>query len=158
MSEEQMKNGFGIMMRPTEDDIFKVTTREYSVGESIPAGISRGYWIMHDYIGQFKYVFTKKGASQLGGFGTIAKLYPDTFDWVRFWGTTALISFILAIMNILPIPALDGGHVMFLLYEIVTGRKPGDKFMERAQITGILILLTLMVYANGNDIYRWLFT
>jgi regulator of sigma E protease len=158
MSEEQMKNGFGIMMRTTEDDIFKVTTREYSVGESIPAGISRGYLIMHDYIAQMKYIFTKKGAGQLGGFGTIAKLYPDTFDWVRFWGTTALISFILAIMNILPIPALDGGHVMFLLYEIVTGRKPGDKFMERAQITGILILLTLMVYANGNDIYRWLFT
>jgi regulator of sigma E protease len=157
MSEEQLKSGFGIVMRSTDDDFFKVSRRKYTVGESIPAGISRGYWIMHDYIAQMKYIFTKKGAGQLGGFGTIAKLYPDTFDWVQFWGTTALISFILAVMNILPIPALDGGHVMFLLYEIVTGRKPGDKFMERAQITGILILLALMLYANGNDVYRWLF-
>ncbi len=157
MTDEQLKDGFGMYMRPIEKDIYKVSTRNYSVGESIPAGISKGYWIMHDYIAQMKYIFTKKGAGQLGGFGTIAKLYPDTFDWVKFWGTTALISFILAVMNILPIPALDGGHVAFLLYEIITGRKPGDKFMERAQITGILILLVLMLYANGNDIYRWLF-
>ena len=112
---------------------------------------------MHDYIVQFKYVFTAKGASQLGGFGTIAKLYPDTFDWTAFWATTAFISFILAIMNILPIPALDGGHVMFLLYEIITGRKPGDKFLERAQIIGIVILLSLMLYANGNDLFKALF-
>lgn len=157
MTEEELKKGFGINMRSTDDDFYEVGRREYSVVESIPAGISRGYWIMHDYIAQMKYIFTKKGAGQLGGFGTIAKLYPDTFNWVQFWGTTALISFILAIMNILPIPALDGGHVMFLMYEIVTGRKPGDKFLERAQIIGILILLALMVYANGNDIYRWLF-
>ena len=81
-------------------------------------------------------------------------MYPDTFNWTQFWGTTALISFILAIMNILPIPALDGGHVAFLLYEIVTGRKPGDKFLERAQIIGILLLLGLLLYANGNDVVR----
>ncbi|PRP67891.1 RIP metalloprotease RseP [Nonlabens agnitus] len=157
LTKAEMANGFGITMRSTDDDFARFTRRDYSIGESLVAGVSRGYWTMHDYIAQFKYVFTKKGAGQLGGFGTIAKLYPDTFNWIEFWGTTALISFILAVMNILPIPALDGGHVMFLLYEIVTGRKPGDKFMERAQIIGILILLVLMLYANGNDVYKWLF-
>ncbi|PZX44077.1 regulator of sigma E protease [Nonlabens dokdonensis] len=147
----------GIIKKPTEKGYAKVTRKQYSFSESISAGISRGYWTMHDYIVQFKYVFTAKGASQLGGFGTIAKLYPDTFDWTAFWATTAFISFILAIMNILPIPALDGGHVMFLLYEIITGRKPGDKFLERAQIIGIVILLSLMLYANGNDLFKALF-
>lgn len=146
----------GIYKKPLDKNAVKITDVTYSLSESITQGIKQGYWTMHDYIVQFKYVFTKKGASQLGGFGTIAKLYPDTFNWTQFWATTAFISFILAIMNILPIPALDGGHVMFLLYEIITGRKPGDKFLERAQIAGILILLTLMVYANGNDLYKWL--
>lgn len=159
LSQDQLmnKSSFGIVMQSTDNDFVKRTRRDYAIGESLIAGISRGYWTMYDYIAQFKYVFTKKGAGQLGGFGTIAKLYPDTFDWIGFWNTTALISFILAVMNILPIPALDGGHVMFLLYEIITGRKPGDKFMERAQIAGILILLALMFYANGNDVYKWLF-
>jgi len=157
LSESQITNGLGVITRVNNRDLVNLTIRDYSVGESLFAGVSQGYWTMHDYIAQFKYVFTKKGAGQLGGFGTIAKLYPDTFDWVGFWRTTALISFILAVMNILPIPALDGGHVMFLVYEIVTGRKPGDKFMERAQIIGILILLVLMLYANGNDVYKWLF-
>ena len=150
---------FQLVMRASEKGIFPDNdNRRYSFSESITAGISRGYWTMYDYIVQFKYVFTKKGASQLGGFGTIAKLYPDTFDWTAFWGTTAFISFILAIMNILPIPALDGGHVMFLLYEIITGRKPGDKFLERAQIIGIVVLLALMLYANGNDLYKAIFS
>ncbi len=151
----QKKKLLGVYAKPVEEDIVKVTDVRYGFGESIAKGISSGYWAMSDYITQFKYVFTSKGASQLGGFGTIAKLYPDTFNWTQFWQTTAWISFVLAIMNILPIPALDGGHVMFLLYEMITGRKPGDKFLERAQIAGILILLTLMVYANGNDIYKW---
>lgn len=147
----------GFTKPSTDKDYASVTRKKYSFSESISAGISKGYMTMHDYIVQFKYVFTKKGASQLGGFGTIAKLYPDTFDWSAFWGTTAFISFILAIMNILPIPALDGGHVMFLLYEIITGRKPGDKFLEKAQIIGIVILLSLMLYANGNDLFKALF-
>jgi regulator of sigma E protease len=136
-----------------------VTTKkiDYSFAESVSVGISHGYWTMHDYVVQFKYVFTAKGASQLGGFGTIAKLYPDTWDWTKFWERTAWISFVLAIMNILPIPALDGGHVTFLLYEIITGRKPGDKFLEKAQIIGIVILLGLMLYANGNDLFKALF-
>ncbi|AZQ45135.1 RIP metalloprotease RseP [Nonlabens ponticola] len=157
LSSSRIANGFGIYSFMDMREIVDLKTREYSLGESLVAGVSRGYWTMHDYVVQFKYVFTKKGAGQLGGFGTIAKLYPDTFNWLEFWSTTALISFILAVMNILPIPALDGGHVMFLLYEIITGRKPGDKFLERAQIIGILLLLVLMLYANGNDVYKWLF-
>ena len=130
LTQEQLAGGLGLNMLSTEQDLIPRTRRYFSIGESFVEGVSKGYWTMYDYIAQFKYVFTKKGAGQLGGFGTIAKLYPDSFDWIQFWGTTALISFILAVMNILPIPALDGGHVMFLLYEIITGRKPGDKFME----------------------------
>lgn len=127
----------------------------YSFGESITAGIDYGYWILHDYVAQFKYVFTKKGATQVGGFGAIASLFPDTWNWLSFWETTALISIILAFMNILPIPALDGGHVMFLLYEMITGRKPSDKFLEYAQMIGFFLLIALVLFANGNDIYRW---
>lgn len=131
--------------------------RSYSFGESITHGFSYTYWTLTDYIGQFKYIFTKKGASQLGGFGTIGSLFQPKWDWQSFWHTTAFISIILAFMNILPIPALDGGHVMFLLYEMVTGRKPNEKFLEFAQMIGILILLALVLYANGNDIYRYFF-
>ncbi|WP_124979274.1 RIP metalloprotease RseP [Nonlabens xiamenensis] len=134
-----------------------VSRSNYSLGEAVKEGLAKGYYTMNDYIAQFKYIFTGKGASKLGGFGTIAKMYPDSFDWAAFWGTTAFISFVLAIMNILPIPALDGGHVMFLLYEIITGRKPGDKFLERAQIIGIVLLLALLLYANGNDLFRAVF-
>ena len=130
---------------------------DYSFGESITAGVSYGYWVLHDYVAQFKYVFTKKGATQVGGFGAIASLFPNTWNWLSFWETTALISIILAFMNILPIPALDGGHVMFLLYEIITGRKPSDKFLEYAQMAGFFLLIALVLFANGNDIYRWLF-
>lgn len=129
----------------------------YSFGESISEGFSYTYWTLKDYIAQFKFVFTKKGASQLGGFGTIGSLFPPVWDWQSFWHTTAFISIILAFMNILPIPALDGGHVMFLLYEMVTGRKPNEKVLEVAQMIGILILLGLVLYANGNDIYRYFF-
>lgn len=127
-----------------------------SVVESIFQGFSFGYWTLYDYVSQFKYVFTKKGASQLGGFGTIGGLFPSNWDWRQFWATTAFISIILAFMNILPIPALDGGHVLFLIYEMVTGRKPGDKFLEYAQVTGFLILIAIVLYANGNDLIRFL--
>ena len=133
------------------------TEIKYSLGESIVGGIGFGYNTLKDYVKQFKYVFTKKGATQVGGFGAIGNLFPDVWDWQSFWATTALISIILAFMNILPIPALDGGHVMFLLYEMVTGRKPNDKFMEYAQMVGFFILIALVLFANGNDIYRWLF-
>lgn len=136
---------------------FNVQTREYSLGESIEEGFSYGYWTLHDYVAQFKYVFTAKGATQVGGFGAIGGLFPDAWDWQGFWLATALISIILAFMNILPIPALDGGHVMFLLYEIITGKSPNEKFMEYAQMVGFFILIALVLFANGNDIYRWLF-
>jgi len=135
----------------------KYTHISYSLGESIAGGTSFGIDKLKDYATQFKYVFTKKGATQVGGFGAIANLFPDTWDWLRFWETTALISIILAFMNILPIPALDGGHVMFLLYEMVTGRKPNEKAMEYAQMAGFFLLIALVLFANGNDIYRWLF-
>ncbi|OAB80128.1 RIP metalloprotease RseP [Cochleicola gelatinilyticus] len=135
----------------------KSTHLSYGIGESFTAGIDYGYNTLKDYVKQFKYVFTSKGATQVGGFGAIGNLFPDTWNWVSFWETTALISIILAFMNILPIPALDGGHVMFLLYEIVSGRKPNDKFMEYAQMVGFFLLIALVLFANGNDIYRWLF-
>ena len=154
-----------IRVSPTEEGILGVSQRrsftpefeEYTLGESISKGFSYGYWTLHDYVAQFKYVFTKKGATQVGGFGAIGGLFPDVWNWQGFWGTTAFISIILAFMNILPIPALDGGHVMFLLYEMVTGRKPNDKFMEYAQMAGFFILIALVLFANGNDLYRWLF-
>ena len=133
------------------------TKVDYTLGESITGGVGYGVNTLRDYISQFKYVFTSKGATQVGGFGAIGSMFPSTWNWQNFWSTTALISIILAFMNILPIPALDGGHVAFLLYEIVTGRKPGDKFMEYAQMVGFFILIALLLFANGNDIYRWLF-
>jgi regulator of sigma E protease len=112
------------------------TKLNFTISESISKGYNKAYWTLIDYISQFKYIFSKKGASQLGGFGAIGGLFPPTWDWQGFWESTALISIILAFMNLLPIPALDGGHVMFLLYEMVSGRKPNDKFMEYAQVFG----------------------
>lgn len=129
----------------------------FSLGQSIESGFGYTYWTLHDYVAQFKYVFTKKGASQLGGFGAIGSLFDASWNWLNFWEKTAFISIILAFMNILPIPALDGGHVMFLLYEMISGRKPSDKFLEYAQMIGIIILLALVLYANGNDVYRYFF-
>lgn len=131
--------------------------KTYSLAEAIPAGISYGYWTLMDYASSMKFLFTKKGATEVGGFGTIAKLFPDTWDWQGFWLSTAFLSIILAFMNILPIPALDGGHVMFLLYEMITGRKPSEKFLEYAQMVGFFILIALLLYANGNDIYKAIF-
>ena len=140
-----------------KSDFFNFKLETLNFGESIIEGFDYGYWTLRDYIAQFKYIFTKKGASQLGGFGAIGNMFPGQWNWKGFWSSTALISIILAFMNILPIPALDGGHVMFLFYEIITGRKPNDKFLEYAQMFGFLLLLTLVIYANGNDIYRALF-
>jgi regulator of sigma E protease len=133
---------------------FDISRTEYSFFAAIPAGINLGVEKLSFYVKQMKLVFTKEGASQIGGFGAIGGLFPKSWDWQIFWNMTAFLSLILAFMNILPIPALDGGHVAFLLYELVTRRKPGDKFLEYAQITGMVLLLTLLVYANGNDIYR----
>ncbi|MDO5105771.1 RIP metalloprotease RseP [Capnocytophaga sp.] len=132
----------------------KTVDKKYDFASALAAGISYGYWTLRDYIAQFKFVFTKKGASELGGFGAIGKMFPPAWDWKAFWHTTAFISIMLAFMNILPIPALDGGHVMFLLYEMITGRKPSEKVMEYAQIVGFFLLIALVLYANGNDIYK----
>jgi len=139
-------------------DAFSFKLETLTLGESIVEGFDYGYWTLRDYVSQFKYIFTSKGASQLGGFGAIGNMFPGKWNWKGFWSSTALISIILAFMNILPIPALDGGHVMFLCYEIVTGRKPNDKFMEYAQMFGFLLLMALVLYANGNDLYRALFS
>jgi len=135
----------------------RLKTRTLNFSESIVEGIGHTYWTLYDYVSQFQYIFTKKGASQLGGLGAIGNLFPPAWDWRGFWSSTALISIILAFMNVLPIPALDGGHVMFLLYEIVSGRKPNDKFLEYAQMTGFFLLMALVLYANGNDIIRAFF-
>tara|TARA_B100001758_G_scaffold69994_1_gene58848 strand:- start:4 stop:1332 length:1329 start_codon:yes stop_codon:yes gene_type:complete len=133
------------------------TKLNFTILESISRGYDKAYWTLIDYVSQFKYVFSKKGASQLGGFGAIGSLFPPKWDWQGFWESTALISIILAFMNLLPIPALDGGHVMFLLYELISGRKPNDKFMEYAQVFGFLLLMSLVLYANGNDLYKAIF-
>lgn len=151
------KGKLGFVAKNTDDDFVKRNREEFSFLESISGGFKFGYWTLHDYVVQFKYIFTKKGAGQLGGFGAIGSLFPSQWNWEGFWRSTALISIILAFMNVLPIPALDGGHVAFLLYEMVTGRKPGDKFLEYAQMIGFFLLIALVLYANGNDIYRWLF-
>ncbi len=131
-----------------------VETVEYGFFEAFPAGVIKGSTVLVEYVKQLPLIFTKEGAKQIGGFGTIGSLFPATWDWTAFWSMTAFLSIILAFMNILPIPALDGGHVMFLLYEIITRRKPSEKFMEYAQIAGMVLLLGLLIFANGNDLFR----
>ncbi|MBR0041902.1 MAG: RIP metalloprotease RseP [Bacteroides sp.] len=144
----------GVMVNP---DVMPVVRKEYGFFEAFPAGIALGVNTLKGYVGQMKYLFSKEGAKQLGGFGAIGSIFPSTWDWLLFWYMTAFLSIILAFMNILPIPALDGGHVLFLLYEIIARRKPSDKFMERAQMIGMLLLFTLLIWANLNDIIRYLF-
>ena len=128
--------------------------KDYSFFESISKGNSLAVWTLKDYVTQFKYVFTKKGATSIGGFIAIGNIFPSTWSWRSFWGITAFLSIMLAFMNLLPIPALDGGHVMFTLYEMITRRKPNDKFLEYAQITGFILLIALLLLANGNDIVK----
>jgi regulator of sigma E protease len=148
----------GIASSRTYSQMFELKTIKYGFLASVPAGISKGFKTIGDYLKQFKVIFSKhtKAYESLGGFITIGSIFPGVWDWQSFWNLTALLSIILAVMNILPIPALDGGHVMFLLYEVITGRKPSDKFLEYAQITGMIILLGLLILANGNDIIRLL--
>ena len=131
-------------------DMYQTVTRKYGFFESFPAGVMLGVNTLKGYVSDMKYVFTKEGASSLGGFGTIGSLFPAEWDWHSFWMKTAFLSIILAFMNILPIPALDGGHVMFLLYEVIARRKPSDKFLEYAQVTGMFLLFALLIYANGK--------
>jgi regulator of sigma E protease len=137
-------------------EVFELKVLNYGFFQSIPAGVKKGYKTCVDYLKQFKIIFSRhsKAYESLGGFITIGNIFPGVWDWQSFWNLTAFLSIILAVMNILPIPALDGGHVMFLLFEVVTGRKPSDKFLEYAQIAGMIILLGLLILANGNDILR----
>lgn len=133
-------------------DLFVFEKAEHSFLSAVPASLSKTKNTLNNYLKQFKLI--KKSPDSVGGFITIGNIFPAVWDWQRFWELTAFLSIMLAVLNVLPIPALDGGHVVFLLYEVVTGRRPHEKVLEYAQITGMILLLTLLVYANGNDIIR----
>lgn len=135
---------------------YKTVTRQYGFGESFPAGARHGWEVLSGYVSDLRYLFTADGARSVGSFGAIGSLFPTSWDWMRFWELTAFISLMLAFMNILPIPALDGGHVFFLLYEVITRRKPSDRFMEYAQTIGMWLLFILMAYAIFNDFWNFL--
>ncbi|MBT3794516.1 MAG: RIP metalloprotease RseP [Flavobacteriaceae bacterium] len=163
-----IRNGYDIVLNSglRQDNSIGITFKNLSIQpkklefnflESISQGYDFGIYTLTSYVSQMKLIFTKEGVSQLGGFGAIGGLFPATWDWEIFWRNTAFLSLILAFMNMLPIPALDGGHVMFLCYEVVSGRKPNDKFMEYPQIAGFFLLMGLVLFANGNDLYKFLF-
>lgn len=152
-----------INVQLTKDSLLGVSsglitkTDNFTFFESFPAGTNRGIETLKAYASQMRFIFTKDGLGNLGGFGSIGGMFPPVWDWYSFWILTAFLSIVLAFMNILPIPALDGGHIMFLLYEVITRRKPSEKFMERAQVAGMLFILVLLIVANGNDLIRALF-
>jgi regulator of sigma E protease len=151
VSDEGM---IGVYTNPSK--YFEFSEKEYSFFQAVPAGFSRTYDGIINYLKQLRLLFSPevRAYESVGGFITIGSIFPATWDWQSFWRLTAFLSIMLAILNLLPIPALDGGHVMFLFYEIITGRKPSDKFMEYAQIAGMILLLALLVFANGNDIIK----
>lgn len=137
-------------------NLYKISRYKYSFFESFPIGINRGKDVVVDYWGQLKTIFNPKTEAykEVGGFFAIFNVFPDQWSWQSFWSITGLLSIMLGVMNLLPIPALDGGHVMFLLYEMISGKKPSDKFLERAQMVGFFLLIALVLFANGNDIYK----
>jgi len=136
--------------------LYKVERTKYGFFEAIPIGIEKGFERLGSYWGQLKKIVNPStGAYKgVGGFKAIFDIFPQTWSWEAFWNITAILSIMLGVMNLLPIPALDGGHVMFLFYEIITRKKPSEKFMERAQMVGFFILIALLLFANGNDILR----
>lgn len=136
-------------------DIFEPQIVEYGLFESVPRGWEIGTDRLTSYVSSMKLIFTKEGAQSLGGFGTLGDLFPSAWNWYSFWQITAFLSIILAFMNIIPIPGLDGGYTLFLIVEMITGRKPSDRFLEIVNTCGFAFLLLLLVYANGNDIYRF---
>ncbi len=150
------KEGFIGVMPKSMDNFLKIEEKKYSFFEAIPAGTKKAFTTVSDYVGQFKLIFNSEvqGYKQLGGFITFGKVFSPEWDWMRFWNLTAFFSVALAVMNLLPIPALDGGHVLFLLVEMITGRKLPEKFLEYAQTVGMILLLSLLIFANGNDIFR----
>ncbi|MDR1226208.1 MAG: RIP metalloprotease RseP [Prevotellaceae bacterium] len=158
LAESLVVNSEGKLGVYTKSPLHYFTTvkRAYGFLEAIPAGISKGFNQLVSYVKQFKVVFTKEGVTNLGGFGTIGGLFSTAWNWYHFWSMTAFLSIILAFMNILPIPALDGGHMIFILYEMIARCKPNEKFMEYAQMAGMFLLLALLIFANGNDLVRWL--
>jgi len=136
------------------DQLFNLKTREYNIIEAIPAGISKGYYGIGSYLKQLRLLFSPKTKAyeSVGGFITIGSIFPSVWNWQAFWELTAFLSIMLAVLNILPIPALDGGHVIFLFYELISGRKPNDKVLEYAQVVGMILLLALVIFANANDV------
>ena len=133
---------------------YKVTTDHYNILQSIPAGFKYGWEQLGNYVNDLKYLFTAQGAKSVSGIVGITNIFPDTWDWQRFWRLTALLSIALGVMNVLPIPALDGGHAIFAIYEIITRRKPSEKVLIRAQYIGFILLIALMIFATWNDIVR----
>lgn len=146
----------GVVLKGLEE-LYPIEHVQYNVFTAIPAGIDRAGQTISGYVRGLKYMFTKEGAKQMGGLGTMGKLFPTTFDWQSFWSITAFLSIILAVMNILPIPALDGGHILFIIIEMIRRKPLSDKAMTTIQTIGLVLLVLLMVYANGNDIYRAFF-
>ena len=144
----------GIYAQNDMSKLFKVNHIDYTLWEAIPAGISYGWETLTTYVASLGVLFTKDGVNSLGGFISMANLFPDHWEWRAVWDITALLAVVLAFMNIIPIPGLDGGHIVFCLYEMSTGRKPSDKFLEVAQIIGMILLALLMILAFGNDIRR----
>ncbi len=138
-------------------EYFEIEHRDYGFFESIPAGVAYGWDMLKNYVKQFRLVFTKEGAQSLGGFGAIGGMFPKMWNWYLFWYMTAFLSLILAFMNFLPIPALDGGYILFLLVEMISGKQPSDKFLERANNVGFVLLIILLIYANGNDVLKLFF-
>lgn len=149
---ESSKMGVALEIDPSA--FYNSKEIKYSLLQSVPKGISMGTERLSSYAQSMKLVFTKEGAKSVGGFGSIGAIFPEKWDWIAFWNIAAFLSVALAFMNILPIPALDGGHVLFLLYEVVTRRKPSEKFLEYAQMVGMSLLILLLIYANGMDIVR----
>tara|TARA_B100000809_G_scaffold32497_2_gene28426 strand:+ start:42224 stop:43564 length:1341 start_codon:yes stop_codon:yes gene_type:complete len=158
--DENGKIGVSLGTLPVADmerlGYYTLETKEYTFAEAIPAGTAKGYKTLTDYIKQLKKVFNPEtGAYKgLGGFISIGSIFPSTWSWQSFWSITAFLSIMLGFMNLLPIPALDGGHVVFTLYEMITGRKPSDKFLEYAQVTGFVLLMALLLFANANDVVK----
>lgn len=146
----------GVQLVSDIAELFEVKHIDYTFWQAIPAGISHGWKTLVEYVSSLKVLFSPGGMQSLGGFGTLSSIFPDHWQWQAFWTVTALLALILAFMNIIPIPGLDGGHLVFTLWEMVTGRKPSDKFLSVAQNVGMILLLALMIFANGNDIWRWL--
>ena len=137
--------------------MYQLERIKYGLLESVPVGVGRAIKKMTNYASDLKYVFTPEGLSNVGGFGSMASLYPETFSFEVFWSMTAFLSVILAVGNVLPIPALDGGHIVFVLYEMITRKKPNKKFVLRAQVAGMFFLIFFMLYVNLNDVFRHFF-